>query len=110
MHQLILSGGGVMRRRKFNNHVLSFRKLSYNVFVNYDLQPSRVDVSDPSDSCRIDLKFLRDCIDQIFDGTLHEIYCSVVIFRGMSLSDIEAGNCQSVSRMPMAEVIETYRV
>jgi hypothetical protein len=33
-----------------------------------------------SNSCGIDLEFVGYTVHQIFDGALHEIYCSVVVF------------------------------
>ena len=47
---------------------------------------------------RLNLKFLRDAVDKIFDSALHEVHCSVVLLSGVFGANIETCHCMIVSK------------
>lgn len=77
---------------EFDNHVLSLRKFSDNVFINYDVEASRIDMSHLCNAIRIDLEFCGDAIDQVLDSSLRKVYSAVILLGCVLLADVEACN------------------
>lgn len=54
-------------------------------------------MGDLHNSQRIDLEFLRNSVDEVFDGALHQVDSSIVVFYSVLWADVEASLCESVS-------------
>lgn len=67
---------------KFGRHVLLFWEPVDRFIIHQDLQTFLVDANGSSDLCRLNLELHCDGADELFQGSLHEVYgTEVVVFR-----------------------------
>ena len=88
--------------RKFNKHILFFRKLINNIIINNNIEIVDMNTKCLYNACRIKAVFFQYDMNKILSSTLHEID-NLIIFRHLILClqslNVEISNYHSIKSM-----------